>query len=391
MNNKTLIAAGVIVIILLLAVWVYLMFFGTPKNPDDIFTDLGFGGGTDSGVVTIPPPPEEPEEPVVNVDRPRLRQLTTKPVIGFVEVQATTTDPILVLYTEAGTGHVYEINLTTGEENRISNTTVAEAAEAAFSPDGRTVAIRAFNHRRAGDLFVNSLATGETATIPNAEFSFTLFSSTTLGYTTRTEEGMRAVRYSIPSQVSSPLFTVPFFETSLTWANTPEATHAVFPKPSYALEGYLYTFTRGQMTRLPASGFGLTAMNTENYLVYTRTSDYTPGSYSYNKATREISSLPIVLIPEKCAPDRRDAAIIWCAHETTPLPYDYPDTWYQGSLQFKDSLWKIDLNFSSAELLVDTFTETNRYIDVDKMHSGPSGSALYFTNKIDNTLWMYEL
>ncbi len=391
MNNKTLIGIGLIIIALLLAVWAYLMFFGTPKDPGEVFTDLGLGGQVDSGVVTIPPPPTTEEIPLVNVDRPRLRQLTTKPVIGFVEVQATTTDPILVLYAEAGTGHIYEINLATGEENRVSNTTVAEAAEAAFSPDGTTVAIRAYNHRRASDLLVQSLATGEIVALENAEFSFTLFSSTTVGYTTRTSEGMRAMSYSLLNKTTSPIFTIPFFESALAWGSTAASTHVVFPKPSYALEGYLYTFTNGKMSRLPAAGFGLMAINAPDYIIYTKTSDSAPGSYSFNKKTRAVSALPFTIIPEKCTLDRNVATTLWCAQETTTLPYEFPDAWYQGTLQFKDSLWKIELEYSSAELVSDTFAETSRHLDIDRMHSGPSGTALYFTNKIDNTLWMYEL
>jgi hypothetical protein len=391
MNNRILIIVGILVVAILVGVWVYLMLFGTPKNADDIFADLGIGGGDDTGV-TVPPPIIVPEEePVVNLERPRLRQLTTRPVIGFTEAIPTATGPSAVIYAEAGTGHVYQINLTSGEETRLLNVTIAEAAKAVFSPDGATVAIRSHNTKRSGDLTILSLLNSSEETVPEVGFDFTLFSSTSVGYTTKTETGLQVLSRSLDTNKVSALFTIPFYEATISWGTSTAATHVVYPKPSYALEGYLYTFSGGKMGRLPAAGFGMTAMNTANHILYTNTTEYVPRSIVHAKATQDEASLPFVVIPEKCAEDRERAEIIWCAHETVKLPYEYPDEWYQGLLSFRDSLWQINLDIQTAELVVDTFKESGRAIDVSGLESGRSGSALYFTNKNDNTLWMYEL
>ncbi len=393
MRQKTLIILGIVVIILLLAVWVYLLFFNNTDQTEPGFIDLPGNDGKDGGVVVPPPPIVESPDP--DAPRPRLRQLTTKPVIGFAEVQATATDPIYVRYVETGTGHIYEIDLASSQETRISNYTIKDAAVAEFSPDGLAVAVRSRTDRRSNELLVGqinkSAETLETTTIKDEVFDFTMFSTSSIGYTTETKEGMTAYNYNLNSSSLVKMFNIPFYEAAVRFGEVSEASHVVYPKPSYALEGYLYTFTKGKMERLPAQGFGLTAFNSPNHIVYTRTLDNEAATFVYDKKTRERDGTALILLPEKCAVSLNEADTAWCAYGITKLPRAFPDDWYKGVFSFRDSIWKINLNTLEAEESVDTFAESGRPIDIDDMIAGDSGTALYFTNKYDNTLWLYEL
>ncbi len=393
MKQKYLIISGLVIVLLLLAIWLYLMFFGTPKNPDDIFADLGFGGN-ENGIVVAPPEIKE-ETPVVNMARPRLRQLTIRPVIGFAEVQATTSDPIYIYYAEAGTGHVYQIELSSGTENRISNTTIAEASIAKFSPDGQAVAIRARNDRRANELnlVIIDTSTGslQTSLLKEQVYDFTLISSSSLLYTIRTNEGLVARVRDWRQEKESALFTIPFYEAMIAWGETKDGAHIVYPKASHLLEGYLYSFTKGKMSRLPVSGFGLTAINSGDYITYTNTKEYVPTSYIYSASSSLVSQAPIIMLPEKCAGSKKDTSRIWCGADDTARDFAFPDNWYRGQVSFTDTLWQVNLAEPSADFLVDTLAESGRAIDVNSMIVGDSETALYFTNKNDNTLWMYEL
>lgn len=393
MKQSTFIVLGALVILVLVGAWVYLLFFGTPKDAGQIFTDLGLGGEEDGGVV-VPPEPVV-EEPVVNMDRPRLRQLTTRPVVGFTEVQATSTDPIVVYYAEAGTGHIYTIRLDSGEENRISNTTIAEASEASFSPMGDAVAVRSKNDTRSGSLTVGTFDTsaGNLKTIPFSPqvVDFRLESSSTLLYTSRATNGLTAEAYSLTKGTATDLFTVPFFEARIAWGTSSRATHYVTPKPSYLLEGYLYSVGSGKMSRLPVAGYGLTSFSSGEYTLYTTTRDAEPKSSIYNHATGATSPLSIAIVPEKCTASTKQADLVWCGHELKSAEFGFPDTWYRGENSFKDSLWRIDPTLGGAELLIDTFAASGREIDITDLTIGQSETALYFINKNDNTLWMYEL
>ncbi len=397
MKQTTFIVLGALVILVLIGAWVYVLISGSPKEGGQFFTDLGLGGEEDTGIV-IAPEPVAPEEPVVNMDRPRLRQLTTKPVIGFTEVQATTSDPVVVYYAEAGTGHVYTIRLDSGEETRISNTTVdgGEASMASFSPGGDAVAIRSHNDKRSGKLTVGNFdrAAGSLKLIPfeTAVSDFTLVSSSSLLYTSRTEAGIVATEHNLTTGTESTVFTVPFYEALIQWGTSSRSIHNVYTKPSYLLEGYLYSFTRGTPARFPVSGFGFSALGSPLYTVYSTTTDFTPRSFSYASETGERTPLSIITLPEKCVFSTKQVGLLWCGYELKKPAFEFPDSWYRGEESFKDSLWLVDLTAGgAAELLVDTFSASGREIDIASMRIGGSETALYFINKNDNTLWMYEL
>ena len=91
---------------------------------------------------------------------------------------------------------------------------------------------------------------------------------------------------------------------------------------------------------------------------------------------------------EKCA--FKSISNVICADAVTPPPAGYPDNWYQGTVTFKDSLWLIDTQNSSVSLLTDTEKASGRHIDITNVAVGDSGFGAYFTNKNDNTLWIYE-
>ena len=95
------------------------------------------------------------------------------------------------------------------------------------------------------------------------------------------------------------------------------------------------------------------------------------------------------MLPEKCAFGTNIDVI--CAHEKIKIPTGFPDNWYQGTVNFKDSLWRISAEDSSATLLINTESASGRQLDVTDMTLGTNDTNAYFINKNDNTLWTYEL
>ena len=59
MKKQIFIVAGTLIVVLLLAVWGYLFFFGTPESADDVFANLGLNGEVDTNYVP-PPVVEQP-------------------------------------------------------------------------------------------------------------------------------------------------------------------------------------------------------------------------------------------------------------------------------------------------------------------------------------------
>jgi len=391
MKQKVFIIFGIIFLIALIALWVYLFFFyGKDEAPR--FTDLGPEGSLDGGVI-IPPTPLEPVVATTTAARPRLRQLTTKPVIGFMEAGSATTS-LSVTFAEAGTGHIFSVDTLSGSEVRLSNTTVAEANFASFSPSGQIVALRSKNDRRTSPITIGRLNPGEsnltTVEIDKQVLDFAVINEGELMYSHKTSEGIENRVYALTNSSDRPLFTVPFYETAMRWGTTSSSTHYVYPKPSYLLEGYVYSYRGSVMNREPIQGFGLSALISVAHVSYSSMSNFETESFIYNRLTGTTERSSLVIIPEKCTPGL-SINTLWCGSEITDLPIEFPDSWYRGQLAFSDTIWELDLETGSAIALVDTLAASGREIDIINMSKGQSGTALYFINKNDNTLWMYEL
>lgn len=392
MKQKTLIIGGIIIILILLFVWVYLLFFSTPKDPSQVFTDLGIGGGEETGIVI--PPEEDPIDTTVTNGLSKLRQLTTKPVAGFVEIPATNTIPAYVYYTEAGTGHIYKIDPMSGNEERVSNTTIAEASYASFSPSGNYVAIRSSNDKRSEDITVGKLDL-ETGSLVTESLSgqiedFKIVNNSELLYSSREVSGLVGHSYNLNTKVKKDLFTVPFYEAVILWGSTGNSSHYVYPKSSYALEGFLYEVKDGTLNRLPLEGFGFSAKANSDMVLYNKISGDKASSYIYDRQANVSRPLDAVVVPEKCYLLKSGFEFV-CPFENTTIPFRFPDEWYMGKMSFKDSLWRLDADSMTGEEMVDTFAESSREIDITGLDFYPDSSTFYFINKNDNTLWLYEI
>lgn len=392
MKKALFIIGGSLLVLLLAAIWLYVMFIGTPTSIDEIFN--GFAG--DDTPLTDPLPPvatTTPEEPRVNVNGEALRQLTTKPIIGFREVQATTSSAAQVFYAEAGTGHIYSIDLQTGTERRVSGTTIAEARKADFTDDGQYVTIVS-GYGTGQKTYLGSISTSsESLTqIPfqNRVEDFTITPAGTLLYTVR--EAVTSGRaYTFTTGRDELLFTLPFREAMVSWGQEKGDAHYAYPKPAHLLEGFLYKIKNGTLSRMPVAGYGLNVFTTHGIIGISRHQGQVHESYFLNEGTQTRTDLR--LLPEKCTGSRVDTSRFWCASGAGPTGFDFPDTWYSGELSFKDSLYALELtgDFNSITLLVDTFKRTNRDIDIIDLSLGKSENRLYFINKNDQTLWTYDL
>ncbi|MFN3188246.1 MAG: hypothetical protein ACK42D_01740 [Candidatus Paceibacteria bacterium] len=392
MKKTTFIILGLVSTILL-GVWAYLLFFHTPSEEGGFFADFGWFNNQDITPVQIPPLIDQ-EVPLVNVQGPRLRQLTTKPVAGYTEIYSTSTEPYFVRYVEAGLGHIYEINMETGEEIRVSNTTVPQAMRAEFSPSGAQVAIQA-------DVTARNLVT--VGTITNGEFTsqnlpttvtdFTFADNGELYYSEVPASGTDTlgIALNLTTNTSRNLFTIPFRAANIGWAKEGRNTHYTYTKPASRLLGYMYSITGSTILRQPVSGNGLNVIANDDFIVYSLRSGETHLSYTYNKNTKEFGTIPILPIPEKCTFSTTQTNVLYCGYEYTFYDYRFPDTWYKGQISLNDTLWRVNIEESSAGQLVIPMQTIGRELDITSMAHSGNTAMLYFINKHDKTLWAYDL
>lgn len=392
MKRPIFIIIGAVIVFILLAIWVYMLFFGTPNEVSEQFADFEFGDTTDPTTADVPPE-QNGDDPVVNVTGPDpLRQLTTKPVIAYQEIRNGSSSPDRILYMEAGTGHIYSINKETGEEKRVSGTTIPLSQAGAISSDGGYIMVRSGAGRSSETIVGHLSSTSDeviTTTMTEPVTDFTATKDGVFLYAVQNESSVVAKAYNPTNDQSEMLFTIPFREAAIAWGDTAADAHYVYPKASSELEGYLYRAENGQLTRLPISGYGLSAVGNNDYVIYSKRTGESYETFLYDVVNVSDKQLSRTLIPEKCRAIESVGHQFMCATEITDFSHNTPDMWYQGVTVYKDDLWQMDAALLVNSLLVSPETESGRTLDMVGLQP-TIGGDIYFTNKTDQTLWLYE-
>ena len=392
MKRTLLIIGGVGIICILAGVWAYFLFFGTPNPDGGVFANFNLGN-TDDPTVIIPIEPE-PTEPVVDVTSPeRLRQLTTQPVAGFAEVQVTASSTPEARYIEAGTGHIYSIDLETGVETRISATTIPLTNAGALTPNGRYALLQSGSGVGSEHVIgIISTTSDELRNfaIPGNITSFAATADNTFMYTTPAGNGLIARAYDPNTNTVEDLFQVPFRDATIAWGSSEAGPHYVYPHTTSRLEGYVYSYTDGVATRERASGYGLSAVGSSAGYIFSEVQNGEYNTHATNKLTSQTNATPLTIIPEKCVFAQIDATVAVCGITLAEFSYQMPDPWYKGEVRMNDDLWEYSIEGQSASLLVSPENATGRQLDIVRPQFGSNGANLYFQNKIDQTLWIYE-
>lgn len=378
--KKILIAGIALLILLIIGALVYVLYYGVPKNIDDLFaqfenttTDVPRDNGEGEGVI----------DTSLDDEKVRFRQLTTLPVAGAHFTQNG------IRYVERGTGHIYDINLADLSETLISGTTLPRTYEALFSPAGDAVVL--INEEAGMEVahFGTLQASGDEALLDirdlpagSRDLHFEE-DGNALRFFVPNPEGGTGYRYSIPDDETTALFSIPLRDVVVLWGSST----LLYTSPSAYAEGYLYRIGRDGLQFVTQGGKGLTAFASGSSTLVS-TID------SQGRSVRDITfgtSLPFsYLIPEKCAALTTNPHRVVCA---SPLSYDdaapFPDSWYQGTMSTEDALLLIDSKESTITILSTLGDEVGRPIDVGALGARADGNAFYFINRYDGALWLF--
>jgi hypothetical protein len=384
MKPWILISSG-IVLALLLIFWMFLFFAGDDTRAE-LFNALNFGDTTGEGLPFEDFFDSENED---EADLAALRQLTLRRVAGYMPYKATASSTAVVYVAEAGTGHIYTIDPLTGTEERISNITVPAAVHAVFSSDKSFVVVRTADN--SGTLTVISLPREDQVldsySIAADTFSYTLTDNNILLYAEQNNSSVVAYSYDLNEKVKTSFFTLPFRDASIIWGSDVSDTHLAYPKTSSQLEGYLYRIKNNVLSRLPISGFGLSAVSNGETIIFTNRANDTYQTTQYDIASKANSRLPYAFLPEKCTLVTKG---LLCGLSSEAYTEQSPDTWYSGEVTYSDTLWYIDTVSGESSSVIDLESESGRQLDVTSLQVEPGTSTAFFVNKSDQALWIYE-
>ena len=399
--KKKLIIALVVLIVLLLGVWVYLLLNGAPASVTE-FRENIFGKPAAVIPVSTPTQGEVPLEDGEGSATSRtlpikstLVKLTDRPVAGATF--ATTSEGAVVRYAVKGTGHVYDVSLTTGTENRISNRVIPQTVEVAWSPVGTRAVFTTDVGGKKGDTFLTTLTTTDAGalwldsekigSLANAAFSQ---AGDELFYTETIENGYtRAFARNVRSGTIQTLFTVPFGENTVLWdlwKTASTSVHYVYTKPASGFNGYLYSIAGNALSKVD-SAKNLSALRTDSAVVIIN-KDSGGGPYSLLLNTRSGRGdfLSIQTLKEKCG---GYDTVVWCGTSVNAQDENFPIAWYQGTLSYADSLYKLDTRTGQSALVLDPETLAREQIDITNLTVSPEGPVI-FKNKKDDSLWLFN-
>jgi hypothetical protein len=382
--KKTFLILGIILLIIVGAVWAYLFLYGVPQSTSEIFArfqnspsaHIPRGGESESTVDVAPT--------TGGGERQRLRQLTTRPVAGAIALTDT------MRYVERGTGHVYDINLKTGIETIVSGTTIPKTIRAIFSIRGDSMALTTITPK--GEAIIvgglkntNSGGGFEGNTLPPhaREAAFTDASST-LHYYLPGVQGGTAYAYNLLTKKSVELFTTPLTDVRILWGKD---TY-LYTTPSALQQGYVYKIEGKTLSYLTQGAYAQSALRYNEGIIITQQAEEGLTSIDY---THQAEIPAIALMPEKCVASHSEKGMLFCG---APTSFDtqkkYPDDWYKGTVSFSDVLFKVNAPSSTVQVIADLEGESGRAIDIATIGVSPNGTLLYFINKNDNALWVFD-
>ncbi len=351
---------------------------------------------------------------------PLLRKLSTTPVATFMIGNTRQgTDGVLVSYArfmERATGHVFEIPLALMTPAvKISNTTIPRIQEALWAPDGRYVAIRYYDERSehvatylarlvfASTTVENELHLEETVSasttlqgvfldtdIPNLAFSP---DGASLFYLIRTTAGARGYVRSLDKKTNKLVFSSPLNELLPTW-DSPN-TILLSTKPAASVLGYVFSLDlkTGAIDTMLTEVLGVTARtNPQNdRVIFFRAKDNVPLLNMLNLKTKEVSGLQLPTLPEKCVWSKREQGVLYCATSSKIPGVGYPDVWYRGETTYSDTIWKINTETGSQDIIVIPNDAVGEAIDAINLTLSPEEDFLLFIDKQDGILWSAKL
>jgi len=360
-----------------------------------IFGFLGFGDSSSSNNTTengVSAGNQNPGDTQRSAFVPTLRQLTQEPVAG-----ATFTGTSTVRYTDRGTGHTFEADLTSYDVQKLSNTTIPKVYRAFWVNDGEGVVYQQLGEQTdtIKTSFIELIDTTGTSTEALKDTVITFLEdniseiavSPDTNKITYLKNGL--VTIGNPDGTGGSSFKMPGNEWVLEWTS-PNALNLT-TKASAVVDGYAYTSSlSGNMSKLAGPISGLTTYNPENeWFLWSESSGTSIALFAQNTTTGTTTPIVPKTLPEKCAllQNNTDSVICGVSASMQNPNEMLPDSWYRGVVSLNDQFILYNLSDLSSKILLEPQTP----IDIIEPMVGPEDIYLVFINKKDLTLWSLNL
>lgn len=310
---------------------------------------------------------------------PELFQVWEEPVAGARLVTSTSGDVVRVI--DQATGHIFDISLVDGSNTRVTNTTLPNIHSSYWLSD--TDVIVQYIDRENEDTvqtFVASIVYPEVSTSTlSTEESVAMLEGTFLPVNiTAITVSNGQYAYIVDGELvynNTTLFRSPLSGWQIDWIN--DSTISVTQNASNNIDGVSYAVTiNGNVSLLVEPTPTLSLIADANLILIGNGTDLFLRSFE----TEDDTFIDLKTLPEKCIWGARGT--LYCGIPTRQsLVGTIPDDWYQGTIQFDDTLFDVQSNQS-------LFTVPEQF-DIIPLATTPTESRILFYDKITDTPWVY--
>lgn len=339
-------------------------------------------------------------------NRPTFFQITDFPVAGATYINAATaSDTPMLRFARRDNGHIFNSGVYGGEAEEVSNTTIPRLYEALFLNNGKHVIYRSLETLGLIDTVVTRL--GSIVSGNEGEKVVSTLLSDNITEVTSSQDG-RKLYYVLPIANGSSISSVSVVtgEATEVAQNTyrewiPYATQRgiiLATKASSNVPGYAYYLNEAtkslEAVLRKKSGLIILPDEAGKQYLYSENigGNVVLGVKGAPRAGDEGVDLgdehvfPITSTPAKCIWLSGGISAI-CQSFSLPRTASFPDDWYMGNVSLAGSFWKINTKNDHVDLLADPALSGGLVFDATQLFLSDDEKILYFTNKIDGTLW----
>lgn len=332
---------------------------------------------------------------------PRLRQLADFPVAGATIIQNNEKET-LIRFIASENGHIFEIPADSATQKRISNTTILRIQDAKWLSGGDAFIARFLDedseqiksfYAEIRQSEIESEGTVDGVFLSNDIKELALSDKDKIFSLLQSGDGSVGIISEANGNKKVQIFNSPLSGWNIEWPSGDKI--ALTTKPSANILGYLYFLNTNtkKLEKILSGIRGLTTLVNKDmtYVLFTQNESRRLLLSMLDIENNEITDLPIWTLPEKCVWSELNKNIIYCGVPDTTPQGDIPDIWYQGLVSFSDSVWMIDIETKTADVISNPADAAGADIDIIKPILSIDENYLIFTNKKDYTLWGLEL
>lgn len=372
----------------------------TSGGAGSIFKNFFPFGGNSTSTMTTPVVEENPTPatPTQSNYAQKLRKITSEPVAGagVLDVKAGT----IVRYIEKATGHIFETELFSPNQNRISNTTIPMVYDAVWGNKNNSLIARYLKDDNQTidtyGIMIKEVATSTENAVSATKFPENLNEISSFGSSVFSLE--QRVGYSVgyisnfDGSKKTQIWNSPIKELLSQYVNA--KTVALTTKPDENTPGFLFFIDtgNGRMTKILGNILGLSTLTNDlaTQVLFLSQGD-SPQMFVFDIKTGTSVNTTPTTFPEKCVWSKKDRNIIYCAVPQGFIDGSSLTAWYRGFVSLTDDIWKYDIKNNTSSIVESLSNESGEQIDVIKPLLSENEQYIVFINKIDNSLWSLDL